>query len=124
MAPLFMSTLENETTDAWRQFLAKGNIEDAYKYCQTQEQKLYLAGLWADQYFEKGKHQKAAQLYVESNRSFEEICLKFSKLGSKLGDHSLEKYLSFCLEKYNRRAARHALSAEENGSNLYNQERT
>jgi len=31
-APVLFSTLENEKTDAWRQFLAKGNIEDAYKY--------------------------------------------------------------------------------------------
>ena len=47
-APVLFSTLENEKTDAWRQFLAKGNIEDAYKYAQTSEQKLYLSGLWAD----------------------------------------------------------------------------
>ena len=65
---------------------------------------MYLAGLWADILFEKGSQDKAAKLYVESNRSFEEICLKFMRLGTKKGDESLEKYLSSCLEKYNKRA--------------------
>ena len=59
-----MSTLENEQIDAWRQFLAKGNIEEAYRYHQSPEQRLYLAGIWADQLFEKGQHAKAAKLYV------------------------------------------------------------
>ncbi len=47
-APVLYSTLENEKTDTWRQFLAKGKIEDALKYARTHEQKMYLAGLWAD----------------------------------------------------------------------------
>ena len=53
-APCLMSTLENEQVDAWRQFLAKGSIEEAFQYHQTSEQRLYLAGIWADQLFEKG----------------------------------------------------------------------
>ena len=110
-----MSTLEDEAVDAWRQYLAKGNIEESYKYHQSTEQRLYLAGLWADQLFDKGKHAKAAQLYVQSNRNFEEICLKFMQLGSKLGDVSLEKYLTACLEHYNKQSANHALSVDSNG---------
>ena len=31
-APVLISTLENEAVDAWRQFLAKGEIQEAYKY--------------------------------------------------------------------------------------------
>ena len=35
------------------------------------------------------------------------------KLGSKQGDASLEKYLSYCLEKYNSKCAIYALSTEQ-----------
>lgn len=76
-APCLMGTLENEKVDAWRQFLARGSIEEAFQSHQTPEQRLYLAGIWADQQFEKGNHDRAAKLYVQSDRSFEEICLKF-----------------------------------------------
>ena len=31
-APLLMATFENEVVDAWRQFLAKGDIEEAFRY--------------------------------------------------------------------------------------------
>ena len=34
-APLHMSTLENEAVDAWRYLLAKGNLEEAFKYNQS-----------------------------------------------------------------------------------------
>ena len=112
-APLLMASFENEAVDAWRQFLANGEIEEAFRYQQSKEQRLYLAGLWADQLFAKGKHQQAAKIYVESNRSFEEISLKFMKLGSKQGDASLEKYLTYCLEKYNAKSAVYALSTEQ-----------
>ena len=55
-APLLMSAFENEAVDAWRQFLAKDDIERAYRYHQNSKQKSYLAGLWADQLYAKGKH--------------------------------------------------------------------
>ena len=37
------------------------------------------------------------------------------KLVSKQGDASLEKYLSCCLEKYNKRAQTHVLSFDQMG---------
>lgn len=48
-------------------------------------------------------------MYVKSNRSFEETCLRFMKLGGTKGDESLVHYLSCCLEKYNTRAHAGAL---------------
>lgn len=47
------------------------------------------------------------------------------KLGTKKGDESLEKYMIFCLDKYNKRANSHALEAadDENQGN-YDRERT
>ena len=120
-APCQMSTLENEQTDAWRQYLAKGFIEEAYRFHQTPEQRLYLAGIWADQLFERGYQEKAARYYVLSNRSFEEICLKFMKLGTKKGEESLERYLESCLEKYNKAAMKFVLveNHDQNNGNLY-----
>ena len=35
-APVLMSTLENEKIDAWRQYLAKGKVEEAYRSHQTE----------------------------------------------------------------------------------------
>ena len=47
------------------------------------------------------------------------------KLGSKKGDESLEKYLGFCLDKYNRRAKKYVLvSADEQNQGNYDRERT
>ena len=59
-----------------------------------------MAGVYADQLFEKGKHVTAAEIYVESVRTFEEVTLKFLQLNSKSGDAGLERYLSQVLEKY------------------------
>ena len=123
-APALMSTFESESVDAWRQHLSLGNIEEAYRCQQSAQQREYLAGLMADQLFEKGKHAQAAKVYVESDRSFEETCLKFMRLESKQGEASLEKYLSFCLEKYNSRAAQYVLSADDYGASEFNKERT
>ena len=35
-APVLMSTLENEKIDAWRQYLARGKVEEAYRSHQTE----------------------------------------------------------------------------------------
>lgn len=123
-APILMANFENEAVDAWRQFLAKGDIEDAFRFHQSKEQRLYLAGLWGDQLFAKGKHQHAAKLYVESDRSFEETSLKFMRLASKQGDASLEKYQASCLEKLNQRSMGFSMSTDETSQALFNKERT
>jgi hypothetical protein len=36
-APLLMASFENEAVDAWRQFLANGEIEEAFRYQQSKE---------------------------------------------------------------------------------------
>ena len=104
-APVLASQLQDEGIDAWRQFLAKGMIKEALATHKTKEQKEYLAGVYADQQFEKGKHVQAAEIYVESNRPFEEVTLKFMQLNSKSGDAGIERYLLSVLEKYEKRAA-------------------
>ena len=46
------------------------------------------------------------------------------KLGTKKGDESLEKYLTFCLEKYNKKANSHALEvADDENQGNYDRER-
>ena len=46
--------------------------------CYDKKQKEYLAGIFGDQLFEKGKFVKSAQTYALSSRKFEDICLKFT----------------------------------------------
>ena len=102
-APVLASQLKDEGVDAWRQFMAKGLIKEALHTYKTKDQKEYLAGVYADQLFDKGKHQQAAEIYVESNRTFEEVTLKFMQLNNKSGDAGLERYLTQVLEKYEKR---------------------
>ena len=85
--------------------MAKGLLKEALHTYKTKEQKEYLAGVYADQLFEKGKHVEAAKVYAESSRTFEEITLKFMQLNNKTGDAGLERYLSQILEKYEKKAA-------------------
>ena len=99
-APVLASQLKDEGIDAWRQFMQKGLLKEALHTYKTAEQKEYLAGVYADQLFEKGKHVQASEIYVESNRTFEEVTLKFMQLNNKSGDAALERYLTQVLNKY------------------------
>ena len=40
----------------------------------------YIAGLYADDLFNKGKYNEAVDVYSESNKSFEEIFLKLVQI--------------------------------------------
>jgi hypothetical protein len=57
--------------------MSKGQVEEALRFAQTEEQKLYLAGLHADHHYNQGSYIKSAELYAKSSRSFEEVTLKF-----------------------------------------------
>ena len=46
--PVLTSRLKDEAVDVWRQFMSKGQVEEAYRFAQTAEQKQFLAGLQAD----------------------------------------------------------------------------
>ena len=68
--------------------MSKGQVEEALRFAQTEEQKLYLAGLQADHFYNQGSYIKSAELYAKSSRSFEEVTLKFmqgDQDGSSMG---------------------------------------
>jgi hypothetical protein len=76
-----------ENKDLWKQHLERGNFKDALKLCEDDNEKHagYVAGLYADHEFDKGKYEEAAILYMKSNRSFEEVVLKYVKAEENKG---------------------------------------
>ena len=68
-----------ENKDLWKLHLERGDFKEALKLCEDDNEKYakYVAGLYADHEFKEGKYEKAAMLYVKSNRSFEEVILKY-----------------------------------------------
>jgi len=52
----------------------------------------------ADQLYSSGNILKAAETYADSNRRFEDVCLKF--LGPERHEDGLEKYLVCILNKF------------------------
>lgn len=70
------SLLENEDKDAWKQYLKKGHIKQAMENCKK-AQKPYVAGIYADQLFQKKKYSEAAKYYARSSKTFEEVSLRF-----------------------------------------------
>ncbi len=77
--PVHVSHIEGEDQDAWKYFLKKGLIREALTNCKTKKQEAYVSGIYADQLFQKQKYQKAAEYYAQSEKTFEEIALKFMK---------------------------------------------
>lgn len=45
--------------------------------CKTGKQRAFAAGYYADNMFRRGKYEKAAELYAQSDKTFEEVALKF-----------------------------------------------
>lgn len=79
--PLFIADLKGEDRDAWRHYLKKGMVKESQHICKTAKQKAFVAGLYADQLFTKEKFDIAADYYARSNKTFEEITLRFLKSG-------------------------------------------
>lgn len=91
-----MTSLEGEDQDAWKYFLKRSMIKDALNNCKTAKQRALVAGIYADQLFSKDKYEMAADYYAKSDKTFEEVTLKFLK--NQLYIY-LERYLSKVLER-------------------------
>ena len=70
------SALEKEDKDAWKQYLKKGQVGQALEHCQSSD-KPHVAGIYADQLFLKKQFKEAANFYAQSNKTFEEVTLRF-----------------------------------------------
>ncbi|WVN85777.1 uncharacterized protein L203_100928 [Cryptococcus depauperatus CBS 7841] len=90
----------NEDQDVWRTKLEKGEFTEALTLARTLPQKDVVLSKQGDAFFEQGRYIQSAQCYAQTNRSFEEVALKFID-----GDErdALRIYLSEKLDKLDRK---------------------
>jgi len=73
--------IEDESREVWRLYLDMGQFELALKYCKTEWQEDRVHTAQAKHHFERGKYQLAATFFGKANTSFEEVTLKFVRVG-------------------------------------------
>eukprot|EP01083_Nonionella_stella_P161553 529357_1 len=75
---IFQVLVEDEDCDIWKIFLEQGNFSEAFVHCRGIAQEEIVLNHEADFYFKNGSYSLAAEKYAKSsNRSFEEVTLKF-----------------------------------------------
>ncbi|KAH8366537.1 hypothetical protein KR084_000982 [Drosophila pseudotakahashii] len=81
---VFNLRVTREERNVWRIYLDKGQYELATAHAAEDPEHLQLVlGQRADAAFADGSYQVAADYYAETDRSFEEVCLKFMVLPDK-----------------------------------------
>jgi vacuolar protein sorting-associated protein 18 len=91
---VFEIEIDREDRNAWSIFLQKEEYEKALQYCTTPLQRDEVLFSQAEYYFRKGTYQKAALMYAQTDRSFEEIALKFVNI-----EHSTAALRAYLLHK-------------------------
>lgn len=69
--------LRGEDQDAWKYYLKRGMIKEALNNCKNPTQKSLVAGIYADSLFAKERYELAAEYYAKSEKTFEEVTLRF-----------------------------------------------
>ena len=87
---VFEIVLENEKTNVWRLYLNERKYDSALEYCSTVEQKEKVLSAQADHCFDVGSYNLAAETYAKTDRSFEEVALRFVNAGER---DALQTYL-------------------------------
>jgi len=82
---IFFLEYGHESNNIWMDYLKINKYKDADKQCRDPKYKPLIAGMVADQIFESGNYGRSAVYYAKSNKSFEEITLKF--LNTNLHQH-------------------------------------
>ncbi|XP_016939346.1 vacuolar protein sorting-associated protein 18 homolog [Drosophila suzukii] len=81
---VFNLRVTREERNVWRIYLDKGQYELATAHAAEDPEHLQLVlGQRADAAFADGSYQVAADYYAETDKSFEEVCLKFMVLPDK-----------------------------------------
>ena len=89
-----------ESSHAWKLLIEEGKYEQAYTVCKAKNEYIsYAAGVYAEYLFSKRQYEKAAKYFSETNRTFEEIFLKFLQQNSNDARNGLEVYLNARLNK-------------------------
>ena len=93
-----MYTLDysQEKSNIWIAYFKKGRYKDALELCRDPKSSCVISGCVGDQYFSGGSYDLSVDYYIKSNKTFEEVSLKF--LSKNLHSH-LCKYLEKFLDK-------------------------
>lgn len=84
-----------EDRNVWQMYLDKGQYESALQYCKNPAQKDKVWTSQADHYFNNNNYKLAAPYYGKTQKSFEEITLKFINIAE---NDALKTYLLSKLE--------------------------
>lgn len=93
---IFYIEYSQENRNIWIDYLKINKYKDALKLCKDSKYQPLISGLVGDQIFNAGNYDKSAEFYAKSNKSFEEVSLKFLNTG--LHQH-LCKYLELFLKR-------------------------
>ena len=95
---VYKIVVENETKDVWKYFVDQGLYEEAVDFCKKIESPVLpkVNGLYADSLYKKGELSKAAEAYADSDKDFEDICLKLVH-----NSNALQKFLETQLKLIN-----------------------
>lgn len=74
-----------EKVNIWVEYFKENKYKDALSLCKDQKYISVISGCVADQIFEAGNYERSVDYYAKSNRSFEEVALKF--LNKNLHSH-------------------------------------
>lgn len=91
---LYQIIVDNEDRDMWKYYIEQKRYEDAVFFCESNGSASLprVKGLYADDLFAKNQYIESASAYSDSDRSFEEVTLKFL-------NHNEDNGLQFYLEK-------------------------
>ncbi len=90
--------VSNDNKDLWRQHVESGNYKEALQHCRQfgKENYPHVAGICANSMFKSGMYSEAAVLYAESDRSFEDVVLRFLRAGVT---NELERNIRFSVAR-------------------------
>jgi len=108
--------VNNEDRNVWEMYLEKGQYEDALKYCKNPAQKDKVWTSQADHYFKINNFKLAAEYYGKSQKSFEEVTLKFINLNEI---DALKNYLFHKLS-----SIKHSQNQTQTKNNNFNRDAT
>lgn len=94
---IFSYQVTQEQRNIWKMHLLKGNYDLAEVYAAENPAHLEIVlAKKAETFFAAKKYTESAQIYASTNKTFEEICLKFMEIEDK---RPIILYVKSCLEK-------------------------
>jgi hypothetical protein len=90
---LYFLDYSSEKTNIWIDYLKIGKYKEAEKNCKNHKYMSLISGLVGDQLFARGNYRDSVVYYSKSNKSFEEVALKFLNTNQ-------QAYLCYYLEKF------------------------